>query len=65
MSEKEKEKIARVKGKKYIPKEIAELYERKVIKRLREKVKKQKKKNEEKAKKLLQMYGSLTIVRYY
>ncbi len=61
----EKKKIKKVKESKFVKEDIANIYEHHILKRLKEKVKKGKLKNEKKSKELLaKAQGKIRIIRF-
>ena len=60
----EKKKIKRVKKSDLVPKDISEIYEGDVLENLREKVKKEKEKNEKKSKELIRTFGTIKVIRF-
>ncbi|MCF6348066.1 MAG: hypothetical protein L3J20_07185 [Flavobacteriaceae bacterium] len=60
----EKKKIKKVKKSNFVPEDIARLYEVYVIQRLKEKVNKEKVKNEKKSKELINTNGTIRIIRF-
>lgn len=60
----EKKKIKKVKKSNFVPKDIASLYEIYVIQRLKEKVNKEKEKNEKKSKELISTNDTIRIIRF-